>query len=603
MSTVDKVFEEINQCRTNPAKYAQKLSKILRFFRGNIYEKPGYEAIETEEGPGNVLACINFLKSISPVTPLQYSVPLALAAQIHADDIGSSGKMSHIGEDGSEPCDRIERFCQWSGHLGENIDYGNSNPEDIIVSLLIDDGVPARGQRLNILKKEHKYVGVGFGYHSEYQYVCVLVFAELVIEATSINTPSISSVRKMKKSEYVKVKEITEEQSKLAEEKKVKEKKKLLKDLKSSLNFNFKDLTDDEVIEIKEFFNKLDISSSGTISVTEIKQAIDQGNIEKTNMSVLQMLAGIDPGTIASLNFEGLLSLMVEAKKSPLKSPPVHNRQEGLNNDMILEMKQIFDLIDESHSELITKQEIQKVLQSKKLKNYNSTILDLMNCIDDEKAELSFENFVEVISNIKESSIMLSKIANSGEAAQCKKIIPRNLVNSYESYSVKKVAQAKNPKLFNTKKYERHGVNEEQVLEIKKAFDLFDYEKKGQISTQDIKLAMKNQGFKRKNPTVYQIVCELGDEIRGEMDFDDFFNLLTERNVESVEDEEIKKFFDMFDREGLGYIEIKNLKTVARELGESLEDDDIVDLIRKSDLDGDGKVTYADFFKIMTNAY
>jgi len=260
MSTVDKIFEEINQCRMNPSIYSQKLSKILRYFKGKIYEKPGYEAIETEEGPGNVLACINYLKSISPVPALQYSVPLALAAQIHADDIGPAGKMTHIGEDGSEPCDRIERFCQWSGHLGENIDYGNSSPEDIIVSLLIDDGVPARGQRLNILKNEHKYVGVGFGYHSEYQYVCVLVFAELVIENTSLNTPSVSSVRRMKKSEYVKVKEITEEQTKLAEEQNSKRKNEGVKGVKSSLNFNFKDMTDDEVIEIKEFFNKLDVS-------------------------------------------------------------------------------------------------------------------------------------------------------------------------------------------------------------------------------------------------------------------------------------------------------------------------------------------------------
>jgi Ca2+-binding EF-hand superfamily protein/uncharacterized protein YkwD len=593
MSTVDKILEEINQCRVNPAKFSIKLSKILRYFKGNIFEKPGYEAIETEEGASNVLACINYLKSVQKVPPLIPSSALSQAAQLHADDIGPSGRMSHIGQDGSEPSDRIEKFGQWSGHLGENIDYGNASPEDIIVSLLIDDGVPARGQRLNLMKREHKYVGIGFGYHAEYQYVCVILFAELVIENSSLLTPSHSSVKKIKKAEYVKVKEITEEDTKMAEMKK----KSRVEGMKESLNFNFKDLTDDEVIEIKEFFDKLD-RNSGSISITEIKKALDcPGQV--TNSSILQVLAKVNTSSKLSLDFDGLLSLVAE-KKEERKREIQHSRKPIICNEMILEMKEIFDVIDAGKSEMIKKEDISKALKNRKLENFNSTILDLMKYIDDQQEEMSFEDFVEVISNLKETSLAVSNISNPTLTPYLKPKIPKSNESSYESFSDTKQVK---PGPFNAKLYTKPGLSQEQVLEIKKAFDLFDTEKKGLISAQDIKMAMKSQGFKKKNPTVYQIVCELGDEIRGKMDFDDFLYLLTERNVDSVEENDIKKFFDMFDRDCRGYIEIKNLKTIARELGESLDDDDIVDLIRKSDLDGDGKVTYADFYKIMSNAF
>ena len=591
MSTVEKILEEINQCRVNPSKYSFKLSKILRYFRGNIYEKPGYEAIETEEGASNVVACINYLKSVQQVPPLVPSNALSLAAQLHADDIGPSGRMSHIGQDGSEPSDRIEKFCSWSGHLGENIDYGNTSPEDIVVSLLIDDGVPARGQRLNLMKREHKYVGIGFGYHAEYQYVCVLVFAELVIENSSLLSPSASSVKKIKKAEYVKVKEITAEEKKDGDLRRNK-----VDSLRESLNFNFKDLSDDEVIEIKEFFDKLE-KDSGSVSINEIKNALGRYG-EKSSSSVLHLLAKVASASKISLDLEGLLSLAAEKKA---EDKLLNSRKPVLQNEMILEMKEIFDLIDESKAEMINKRDIENAVKKRKLDNFNSTLVDLMQYIDDQHEDMSFENLIEVISNLKETSLLVSHIQDPTLTPYLKAKVPKALVSSFESYT--ETTPKGNPRGFNPKDYVKPGFNQEQVQEIKKAFDLFDTEKKGLISAQDIKLAMKSQGFKRKNPTVYQIVCELGDEIKGQMDFDDFFYLLTERNVDSVEENDIKKFFDMFDRDGRGYIEIKNLKSVARELGESLEDDDIVDLIRKSDLDGDGKVTYADFFKIMSNAF
>jgi uncharacterized protein YkwD len=45
---------------------------------------------------------------------------------------------------------RVEKYGSWSGSIAENIDMGNSNSVDIVIALIVDDGVPTRGHRNNI---------------------------------------------------------------------------------------------------------------------------------------------------------------------------------------------------------------------------------------------------------------------------------------------------------------------------------------------------------------------------------------------------------------------------------------------------------------------
>ena len=51
---------------------------------------------------------------------------------------------------------------------GENIDYGKKSPEQVIVALMIDDGVKDRGHRKNIFSKGFKKMGAFTGHHPKY---------------------------------------------------------------------------------------------------------------------------------------------------------------------------------------------------------------------------------------------------------------------------------------------------------------------------------------------------------------------------------------------------------------------------------------------------
>ncbi len=59
------------------------------------------------------------------------------------------------------------------------------------------------------------------------------------------------------------------------------------------------------------------------------------------------------------------------------------------------------------------------------------------------------------------------------------------------------------------------------------------------------------------------------------------------------------KAFRLFDDDNTGKISLKNLKRVARELGETMSDEELQEMIDEADRDGDGEIGEDDFIRIM----
>lgn len=67
------------------------------------------------------------------------------------------------------------------------------------------------------------------------------------------------------------------------------------------------------------------------------------------------------------------------------------------------------------------------------------------------------------------------------------------------------------------------------------------------------------------------------------------FILVAERILERDPIEEIRKAFKLFDDDGSSRITLKNLRRVAREIGETIDDDELQAMIDEFDLDQDGE--------------
>ena len=55
----------------------------------------------------------------------------------------------------------------------------------------------------------------------------------------------------------------------------------------------------------------------------------------------------------------------------------------------------------------------------------------------------------------------------------------------------------------------------------------------------------------------------------------------------------------MFDDDDTGKISFRNLKRVARELGENMTDEELQEMIDEADRDGDGEINLEEFMRIM----
>ena len=170
------IVAELNAARTDPAGYARKARALRALYRGDRIERPGQIAIVTQEGAAAVDEAIAFLERQTPLPPLQDNPRIARAAAGHADDQRRTGEAGHAGSDGSAPSDRLRRQGRWSA-TGEAIAYGPDRAEDVVLQLIVDDGVPDRGHRHILFSPAYTMAGAACAPHPVWRRVCVLDFA------------------------------------------------------------------------------------------------------------------------------------------------------------------------------------------------------------------------------------------------------------------------------------------------------------------------------------------------------------------------------------------------------------------------------------------
>ena len=107
----------------------------------------------------------------------------------------------------------------------------------------------------------------------------------------------------------------------------------------------------------------------------------------------------------------------------------------------------------------------------------------------------------------------------------------------------------------------------------------------------------------------------------GTIDFSEFLEMMTAKMSERDSREEILKAFRLFDDGKLnlsisgyfllltcflchwpdetGKISFRNLKRVAKELGENMTDEELQEMIDEADRDGDGEISEEEFLRIM----
>merc|ERR1711896_13348 len=142
--------------------------------------------------------------------------------------------------------------------------------------------------------------------------------------------------------------------------------------------------------------------------------------------------------------------------------------------------------------------------------------------------------------------------------------------------------------------------SDQDKADFRKNFNLFDKKRTGAIPIGDMGTVLRSLG---QNPTEAELAAlmeEVDKDKSGTIEFEEFVDLMSRTNKSKEQmEEEIKNAFLTFDADGSGYITKDELVEALTTMGDPVDEETINGMIAEADLDGDGKINYAEFTKIM----
>lgn len=140
---------------------------------------------------------------------------------------------------------------------------------------------------------------------------------------------------------------------------------------------------------------------------------------------------------------------------------------------------------------------------------------------------------------------------------------------------------------------------DEQLIEFKEAFALFDRDGSGLIPTRVLGTIMRSLGICPTETEIADIIKEADPQKTGFINFENFYKVVSikSRNTDCVD--EIIEAFRVFDREGNGIITADELKHIMTSLGEKMTEDEADEMVREADIYGNGEIKYEEFVRVL----
>jgi len=143
------------------------------------------------------------------------------------------------------------------------------------------------------------------------------------------------------------------------------------------------------------------------------------------------------------------------------------------------------------------------------------------------------------------------------------------------------------------------NLSEEKIAEFRAAFELFDKDRDGKITTKELGTIMRNLG---QNPSERELTIMINDvdtDGNGTIDFKEFLGMMV-RQMKGIDtEEELIEAYKVFDRDGNGHITALELRMVMTTLEKDLSAEEIDDMIREADSSIDGQINYEEFVRLM----
>ncbi|RVE70257.1 hypothetical protein OJAV_G00062180 [Oryzias javanicus] len=150
----------------------------------------------------------------------------------------------------------------------------------------------------------------------------------------------------------------------------------------------------------------------------------------------------------------------------------------------------------------------------------------------------------------------------------------------------------------------RSFLTEEMITEFKAAFDMFDTDGGGDISTKELGTVMRMLGQNPSREELDAIIEEVDEDGSGTIDFEEFLVMMVQQLKEDQagkSEEELSECFRIFDKNSDGFLDREEFGDILHMTGESLTEEDIDEMFGDADTNKDGKIDFDEFLKMMEN--
>ena len=156
---------------------------------------------------------------------------------------------------------------------------------------------------------------------------------------------------------------------------------------------------------------------------------------------------------------------------------------------------------------------------------------------------------------------------------------------------------------FYKKISQRNGLADDEVDELRQAFELLDTKHAGKINPKELKTSMQSIGYDLNNPQIYELVDELDTQEAvkaGGITFNKLLSAINFKLGDKDSREGVRKIFELFNNDpNSDFVTIQSLKKIAKEIGEQMSNDDIREMMERAS-SCDSKFTFDDFYDIMS---
>jgi calmodulin len=142
-------------------------------------------------------------------------------------------------------------------------------------------------------------------------------------------------------------------------------------------------------------------------------------------------------------------------------------------------------------------------------------------------------------------------------------------------------------------------LTDQQIIEFREAFQAFDKDGNGSISTKELGTVMRSLGQNLSEAEIKQMIEIVDEDKSGTIDFKEFLNLMA-RNMKIVnKEEELLDALNTLDQDGSGKISKYKLRNIILKTDKKMTGEEIEEIIKTFDMDEEGNIDVQDFIQIL----